>query len=392
MPTLIQKRSALLAEAKYLGAKAEGEGRDLSDEEVTRVDKIKGEVATLTEKIDRDEGTRNAVKGAFKDDVTSEEDGKGGRGNGSKSRAVESDMARAMTRAITDNYRSTKAVTTSAGSISVPSNLGIVPALRHPHLLSNIVPVVPQESGADGGPSSVSYLQQTGRTNAATTVARSAEKPESDLAFTRIANTFATVAHVIRVPAQWLEDGGPKFQQVIEQELLYGLALGLDDLILNGGTDEDGGTLTGLLGTSGVSQTAFLESPLRTIRRGIGTLEASGVGATHVALTARDWEDIDVATYEDGKYILPSRPVGDGLERRLWDTPLARVEALTEGTAVVGDFSSASIGLVSRGPVTLQWNPYSLDTTNQVILRVEGRFAPVVLRPAAFAVADLTAV
>lgn len=395
MPTLIQKRSALLAEAKYLGAKAEGEGRDLNTEELTRADKIKGDVATLTERIDRDEGTRDAIKGAFKDDADSPDDtgGKGSRGKAGQFGAVESPMAKAMVHAITENYRSAKAVTTSAGSVSVPSSLGIVPMARHPHLLSNIVPVVPQETGPEGGPSSVSYLQQTGRTNAAATVARSAVKPESEIAFQREAHAFATVAHVLTVPNQWLEDGGQKFAQVLQDEMLYGLALGLDDLLLNGGTDEDGETLNGLLGTTGVNQTAFMKDPMRTIRRGIGTLEASGVGASHVALTAKDWEEIDVATYEsDGKYVLPDRPVGNGSGRQLWNTPLALVEALAEGTAVVGDFSSASIGLVSRGPIKLQWNPFSKDTTNETILRVEGRFAPVVLRPAAFAVADLTEV
>lgn len=394
MPTLTQKRSALLAEAKYLGAKAEAEARDFTAEELERADKIKGDVATLTEKIDRDEGTRAAIKGAFKDDAdsTDDKDSRGPRGKAGQFGSVESPMAKAMVHAITENYRSAKAVTTTAGSVSVPSNLGIVPALRHPHLLSNIVPVVPQETGPDGGPSSVSYLQQTGRTNAAATVARSAVKPESEIAFQREAHAFATVAHVLTVPNQWLEDGGQKFAQVLQDEMLYGLALGLDDLLLNGGTDEDGETLDGLLGTSGVNQTAYMESPMRTIRRGIGTLEASGVGASHVALNSRDWEDIDVATYEDGKYILPDRPVGNGSGRQLWNTPLALVEALAEGTAVVGDFSSASIGLVSRGPIKLQWNPFSKDTTNETILRVEGRFAPVVLRPAAFAVATLTGV
>ncbi|GAA1365372.1 hypothetical protein GCM10009596_29290 [Arthrobacter rhombi] len=52
------------------------------------------------------------------------------------------------------------------------------------------------------GPSSVSYLQQTGCTNAAATVARNAEKPESELAFTRQARSFATVAYVPTVPKQ----------------------------------------------------------------------------------------------------------------------------------------------------------------------------------------------
>lgn len=388
MPTLIQRRSAFLAEAKFIATKSEAEGRDLNATEVSRVDEIKGEVATLDEKIGRDEKTRAAIKGAFGNE---NDDGKQSEGK-ARFGAVDSPMAKAIVHAMTQEHGGTKAVTTTAGSVSVPSNLGIVPMVRHPHLLSNIVPVVPQENGPDGGPSSVSYLQQTGRTNAAATVARTAVKPESDIAFTRQANAFATVAHVLTVPNQWIQDGGQKFTQVLQDEMLYGLALGLDDLLLNGGTDEDGEVLTGLLGTTGVNQTAFMKDAVRTIRRGIGTLEASGIGASHVALTARDWEDIDTLTYEDGKYVLPDRPVGNGQARQLWNTPLALAESLTDGTAVVGDFSSASIGLVARGPISVQWNPYSKDTTNETVLRVEGRFCPVVLRPSAFAVATLTGV
>ncbi|GAA1365374.1 hypothetical protein GCM10009596_29300 [Arthrobacter rhombi] len=136
--------------------------------------------------------------------------------------------------------------------------------------------------------------------------------------------------------------------------MLYELALGLDDLLLNGSIDEDGEELVGLLATSGVHQTAFRKDAVRTLRRGIRTREAAGIGASHVAFTATDWEDIGTLTYEDGKYVLPDHPVGNGQGRRLWNTPLALTESLKDGIVLVGDFSSASVGLVARGSITAQ--------------------------------------
>lgn len=381
-------KASLLAESKYIGTKADAEGRDLTAAEITRVEEIKTEVEKLAEDIARGEDTRDKVTKAFGADFT--EDRTGPSTKGRIGGSIGSPLAKSIVSAIREAQTNTKAMTVAAGSVSVPANFGTTPLPRHPHLLSNVVQIVDADGTADdGGPNAASYLRQTGRTSAATTVERGGAKPESTLAFEAVNQKFATVAHTVTVPNQWLQDGGTKLAKIIEEEMIYGLLLGLDALLLNGGTDEEGNPVLGLLGTSGVLSTAFMLNPIRTIRRGIGQLEATGVDPSHVALSALDWENVDTATYPDEKYILADRPVGNADGRRIWNKPVALVEALTDGSAVIGDFANG-IGLVSRGGIMLQWNPFSLDTTNETRLRVEGRFAPVIAQPSAFTVADLT--
>lgn len=74
-----------------------------------------------------------------------------------------------------------------------------------------------------------------------------------------------------------------------------------------------------------------------------------------------------------------------------WGVPVGLTPALDDDQAIVVDFSTRSIGVGTRGPIHLQWNPHSKDTTNETVLRVEGRFAPAIGRPSAFIIADLSA-
>lgn len=103
-----------------------------------------------------------------------------------------------------------------------------------------------------------------------------------------------------------------------------------------------------------------------------------------------DWETAETMRLTDNSYLLSDRPGGSG-ERRLWNVPVVLGSGLALGSAVVGDLTTKSIGVATRGPIMLQWNPFSKDTTNETILRVEGRFRPVLTRPGAFTVAALAA-
>ncbi|MFF1382731.1 phage major capsid protein [Arthrobacter sp. NPDC058288] len=394
MSTLRQKRRALVAEVRYIGEKATLDGRDFTAEEVERVTANKAEVEKLDDAIERAEGTRDTIKAAFSGEIM---DANGDESlHGTKGVPVggtpESPMAKAMIRAVGEKPGGMKSVTVTAGSVSVNANLGIVPMTRYPFLLQNIVTFAPQDGTDSQGVAadSVSYLEQTDRTLAAAAVERGAPKQESALAFDRANQAFATLAHVITVPNQWLSDGGVKFQQLIQDEMLYGLALATDDLLLSDTTDENGGTLHGLLTKTGVGETDFTTDAVLTVRAALGSLEDQGILPSHVAMSPATWRAIETMRLTDNSYLLPDRPAGSG-QRTLWNTKVALVNGMAANTAIAGDFTSNSIGVVTRGPVTLQWNPYSKDTTNETILRVEGRFTPVITRPGAFTVAALAA-
>jgi len=398
---LREQRSALIAEVRTLGEKAQAENRDFTDEESDRVTAIKSEVTDLDTRIAKSDATRAAIKGSFGDEIR-EANGDDDRLFGTKGIAVggspESPMAKAIIRAVgdipstSDKPGGAKSITLSAGSVGVSADLGIVPQSRYPFLLQNIISFVPQTGTDTQGTAadSVSYLEQTSRTLAAAAVQRSGVKPESALAFARANQAFATLAHVITVPNQWIQDGGMRFAQLVQDEMLYGLALATDSLLLNNTTDENGGTLRGLLTKTGVLATAFTTDAVLTVRAALGSLEDQGILPSHVAMSPATWRAIETMQLTDDSYLLPDRPAGTG-QPRLWNVPVALVNGLAANTAIAGDFTSNSIGVVTRGPVTLQWNPYSKDTTNETILRVEGRFTPVITRPGAFAVATLAA-
>lgn len=380
-----EQLKALLAEARTLMEKSGKAG--LIAYEISRTQTIRTEVEELTKAIDAEDAARVALKSMVADDLGGDASGPGFKavtvGGGATSTSGKSIMAEVQEKAGTGSL---KAVTATGGSVTVPVYQGVAAMAQSNYLLSNLVTIFPA-NGEDGD--GVSYLRQIGRTLAATTVARGAEKPNSSLSFEGITDAFATVAHLAEVPNQFLESFG-KFSQIIEFEMLYGMALGLDDLILNGGTDENGEPVTGLLGLTGVKVQAFTMDKLLTLRRAVGRIQSEGTQPTAIVLHPDDWEEIETTKLADGDYLLDGVPTASG-EPSLWGVPVQLAPSVGAGRAVIGAFDATTIGLANRGGIKLQWNPFKLDHLNQTVLRVEGRFVPVIARPASFAVANLTA-
>ncbi|MFC3300199.1 phage major capsid protein [Arthrobacter agilis] len=379
------RRKALLAEARTLMEKAAGTG-GLASEDVTRSQAIRTEVEELSKAIESEDGAREALKSMVSDDLGTDSAGTKAvsLGGGASSTSAKSIMAEVQEKAGTGSF---KAVTATGGSVTVPVHQGVATMSQSNYLLSNLVTIFPA-NGEDGD--GVSYLRQIGRTLAAATVARGAEKPNSSLSFEGVTDAFATVAHLAEVPNQYLESFG-KFAQIIEFEMLYGMALGLDDLLLNGGTDENGEPVTGLLGLSGVKVQAFVTDKLLTLRRAVGRIQSEGTQPTAIVLHPDDWEEIETTKITDQSFLLDGTPTRAG-QPSLWGVPVQLAPSVGVGRAVVGAFDASTIGLANRGGTRLQWNPFKLDHLNQTVLRVEGRFVPVIARPASFAVAQLSSV
>jgi HK97 family phage major capsid protein len=380
------RRKALLAKARTLMEKAAGPG-GLAADEVSRTQTIRAEVEELTKAIDAEDAARVALKSMVADETGGDPSEPGSKaitvGGGASSASAKSIMAEVQEKAGAGSF---KAVTATGGSVTVPVSQGVAAMSRSNYLLSNLVTIFPA-NGEDGD--GVSYLRQTGRTLAAATVARGAVKPNSSLSFVGVTDAFATVAHLAEVPNQYLESFG-KFAQIIEFEMLYGMALGLDDLLLNGGTDENGAPVTGLLGLTGVKVQAFTTDKLLTLRRAVGRIQREGTQPTAIVLHPDDWEQIETTKLADGDFLLDGLPTNAG-KPSLWGVPVQLAPSVGAGRAVVGAFDATTIGLANRGGIKLQWNPYSRQDTNETVLRVEGRFVPVIARPASFAVATLTA-
>jgi HK97 family phage major capsid protein len=322
------RRKALLAEARTLMEKATGLG-GLAAEDVTRSHTIQTEVEELTKAIDQEEAARVALKSMVAAELTGDSGGPGETGTkaitvggGASSTSAKSIMAEVQEKAGTGSF---KAVTATGGSVNVAVHQGVASMAQSNYLLSNLVTIFPA-NGEDGD--GVSYLRQTGRTLAAATVARGAEKPNSSLSFEGITDAFATVAHLAEVPNQYLESFG-KFSQIIEFEMLHGMALGLDDLLLNGGTDENGEAVTGLLGLSGVKVQAYVTDKLLTLRRTIGRIQAEGTRPTAIVLHPDDWEEIETMKLTDQSFLLDGTPTNAG-KPSLWGVPVQLAPSVGE--------------------------------------------------------------
>jgi HK97 family phage major capsid protein len=96
-----------------------------------------------------------------------------------------------------------------------------------------------------------------------------------------------------------------------------------------------------------------------------------------------DWQDIRLLRTADGIYIW-GEPMDPGPER-IWGLPAVVTTAMTQNTALVGAFQTAS-QTFRRADVTFAISSEHSDffIRNQLMLRIEERLALVVYRPPAF--------
>lgn len=234
-----------------------------------------------------------------------------------------------------------------------------------------------------------SYLQQTTRTNNAAPVAISATKPTSVYTLTRKSGTLQVVAHLSEaIHEPWLSDV-PSLEQFIRDEMGSGIALALEDEILNGTATAP--SLDGVIDAATGTQ-AYVTSPLVTIRTGLSQFEAAGLKPSAVVLAAADWLAIETATLTAGNYVLGLGSTGaplDAIRRTVWGVPVVVSAAHTAGTAVL--LSEDSVGLVTDGGVTFEWGRVNDDFSKNIVrARAEIRAQVETYRPHGVIVATLT--
>lgn len=256
--------------------------------------------------------------------------------------------------------------------------------------LASLLAAIPAMVITDGP--GFNYLRQTARDNNAAPVLPGAEKPVSAYGLAEVRDELSVVAHLSEeVPKYWLEDD-QQLQQFLDSELRYGLAVALEDQILNG--DGVGANLTGFNATSGIVAQAFNTDPIRTARSAISALMALGAtnegGEPFFVVGLADWEAIETASLDSGEYVLSRQgtPV-NAAERRLWGQPVVLAPSVPAGTGWLVDPSAVT--LVTDGAVRVEWNSATGFTRNTVVARCETRAALAVKRPAGIAKLDFTA-
>lgn len=227
---------------------------------------------------------------------------------------------------------------------------------------------------------SYTFLRQSVRTNNAAPVAVGGLKPTSVVSVQSIENRLRVVAHLSEPVDHFLLGDNANLERFVEDELVFGLRRALEAEITSG--DGTGEHFTGILNTSGIVSQAFATNALTSVRKALTVLDASGYEAGVIVLSAGDWEAIELLESTSGATDVRGVPI-DPVARRLWGVPVVLNQQLGAKTGLV--LGTDAVTVDHDGHVDVRWSEAVSDdfAKNQVRCRVEGRFGLSVNQPGA---------
>lgn len=226
-----------------------------------------------------------------------------------------------------------------------------------------------------------------GKGNAAPVAERSggafALKPQSDIAFTHASDPVRTIAHWIPAHRNTLADA-PQLRSIIDNQLLYGLALEEDNQLLNG--DGTGENILGLLNRPGIQTYTAPTNELKadSLRRAQTLAELALFPATGYVLHPNDWEDIEIQKASgDGQYMIVNN-IAVGAQTRVWRLPVVSSPKIAEGTFLAAAFGQAC-QIYDREQANIRVAEQHADffVRNAVVILAEERVGLVVQNPSA---------
>lgn len=412
-----ERLKQLQAEARTLRAK---KSADFTDTDVARVDAIVAEINSVEKIVAAKDATTKALSAPGVTAVAHTHDGseydapgsaspfaglraaaKSGQPAGALALVNEARVGKFAGKAI-DAFKAAAPTIGGPGSAvskSLVPNGGITAAFDgtivespkgNPSLLNALdrIPV---------GSASGTFLQQSTRVLQAATVAMEAQKPTSTVELVEKEWLIATVATLLPpIPKQRISDYAG-LTDFVSAELAYALERALTDMVLNGGTAENGTAFEGILTTTGVGATTYVTSPVATIRRAIRELQVLGVIPTHITLHPAAWEEIELSLPQ-ANWAQAGTPI-DAAPARLFGLPVVLEPELDEAEAIIGDL--ATVSMLYRESLDIRWIEAGADgegatTTNLfgrnlVQFRGELRAGVLLAQPAALRVAALQA-
>lgn len=258
---------------------------------------------------------------------------------------------------------------------SVRSGL-IVPAVNFS--LAEILDLVPVFSINQP---SFKYMEESTRTHSAAETAEGALYPESAFVYAQKSSDVQKIADSLPVTDEQLEDEG-QVASLIDQRLRYGVRRRLASQILNG--DALGSNLRGVTNVVGIqTQAKGTDSVIAAAYKAITKVRYTGQAEPNAfVFNPNDWQEIVLAQEASGNFLWGHPSMG--AVTSLWGLKVALSTGITEGTALLGDWSNFSRLDEKRGVDVQVGYVGTQFTEGEKTLRADMRAAFTVTRPAAF--------
>ncbi|UHQ21898.1 phage major capsid protein [Lysobacter sp. 5GHs7-4] len=229
------------------------------------------------------------------------------------------------------------------------------------------------------------YQRETGFTNAAAPVSEGSLKPKSEITFELITEPVRTIAHLMDISLQMLDDV-EFIQSYVETRMRYGLALVEEAQLLNGsGTGQN---LEGIYtAATAYSQPAgsevTAEQDLDKLRLALLQVELAEAFATGIVLHPTNWANIELLKDANFQYLFTNPQ--NTTTGRIWGRDVVSTQAMTLGRFLAGDFAMHA-QIFDRQDANLAISFENKDNfeRNMATLRVEERLALAIYRPEAF--------
>ncbi|TPW28604.1 phage major capsid protein [Martelella alba] len=346
--------------------------KEQTDEALTAMNGLKAQFSELEQKLTRVADT-NPEQKSFGSQFVETDEFKSlqhsPRSGSSASMSVKADISTAT------------GVAGGAGAAIVPNRLAGIQGLpqRRMTVRGLLMP------GTTDSPN-IEYVQETGFNNAAAPVAEGVLKPQSDLRLGDVSTRTKVIAHWFRVNKQTLSDVA-QIRSLIDNRLLYGLALAEEAQLLNG--DGTGENLHGI-----IPQATDYDNPLGAgdetsidkIRLMMLQAVLAEYPATGVVMHPADWAWIELLKDSTGRFII-GNPQGS-IAPSLWGLPVVSSPAMSIDKVLVGAFDMGAQIFdqwASRIETGFQNDDF---TKNKVTILAEERLALAVYRPEAFIYGD----
>lgn len=251
----------------------------------------------------------------------------------------------------------------------------------------------------------VEYVRVTGKTNNAaptaeattaapgaisgaspgpyTVAAASGVKPESGMDLEIVSTTVKTIAHWIPMTKRAAADAG-QVRTLVDGFLRYGLNEELEDQMING--SGSGENFTGILQSSPLT-VGSAGTDIDAIVDAIKSVRVTGRRRpTALVIHPNDWYSAGFLTAKDsqGNYLIGDPRASVEQLNTLWGLQVVTSEAVTENTALVGDFRQAVLWEREGIDVLVSDQHADFFTRNLLAILAEMRAAFGVLDPQAF--------